>query len=400
MQHLTEGQMRAYIDGDVAESGLSLQKVSEHLAACPACRTQLGQIKTRAAFVADRFAALSAPLDDKDYAARLSGRRALANLKEKIAQKETSIMTKLFSKTLRPVWIGLLILIAAGGMLSFPAGRAWAGEFLGLFRVQQVRIVPVDFSGLAQYNNDETIEKDFTDFMSKSITVRKELTKPRLVANAEEATQLAGFPVRLPSQALDASHIFIQSGSAYDILVDRGRAQSLLDELGRSDLILPESLDGSTISVDIPDGVVAAFGECPEVVTDEDEKKANEENIIKYPECTVLFEIPSPTINTPPDMNIAELAKIGLEFSGMKPEEAQALTDSVDWTTSMIVPIPKQNATVEQVTVDGVEGTIIKRESGYAPRYSLVWIKDGITYSINGYGLDASKAIEMANSLK
>jgi hypothetical protein len=399
MQHLTEGQMRAYIDGEAVE-GISKNEIAAHLAACPACQAQLGQIKARAAFVEKRFAALSASLDEKDYAAKLSGRRALANLNQKIEQKETSIMTKLFSKTLRPVWIGLLILIAAGSMLSFPAGRAWAGEFLGLFRVQQVRVVPVDFSGMAQFNNDSTLEQEFGDLISKSITIRKEPTKPRLVSSAEEAAQLAGFTIRLPSPAPEASQFFIQSGSAYDILVDRKRAQSLLDELGRSDLVLPESLDGSTISVDIPDGLVAAYGECPKVVTDEDKQKADEENIVKYPECTVLFEIPSPTINTPPDMNIAELAEIGLEFSGMKPEEARAYTESVDWTSSMIVPIPKQNVTVEEVTVDGVEGTIVKRESGYAPRYVLLWIKDGITYAINGYGLDASKAIEMANSLK
>ncbi len=399
MQHLTEGQMRAYIDGEAAE-GASIQEVAAHLADCTACRAQLGQIKARAVFVEERFAALSAPMDAKNSLAKLSGRRALANLKEKIEQKETSIMSKLFGSALRPVWIALLILAAAGGMLSFPAGRAWAGEFLGLFRVQQVRVVPIDFSGMAQYNNDATLENQFSDLISKSINVRKELSKPRLVASAEEASQLAGFKVRLPAIVPEVSQFFIQSGSAYDILVDRSRAQSLLDELGRSDLVLPESLDGATVSVDIPDGIIAAFGECPKVVTDDDKKEASKENIAEYPECTVLFEIPSPTINTPPDMNIAELAKLGLEFAGMKPEEAQTLTDSVDWTTSMIVPIPKQNSVVEQVKVDGVEGTLIKRESGYAPRFVLIWIKDGITYSINGYGLDTSKAIEMADSLK
>lgn len=404
MQHLTEGQIRAYIDGETAEggafTGASLQQVAEHLAACAACREQLGQIKARAAFVESRMAAMTAPLEKQDYAARLSTRRALTNLKYQIEQKETSIMTKLLSKTLRPVWAALMILLAAGGMLSFPAGRAWAGEFLGLFRVQQVRVVPIDFSGLEQYNNDETIANQFSDMFSKSITVRKEPAKPRPVAGAEEASQLAGFTVRLPSEMPEASQFFIQSGSAFDIMVDRGRAQSLLNELGRSDLVLPESLEGATISVDIPDGVVAAFGECPEVVVEDDEKKAEEENILKFPKCTVLFEIPSPTINTPPDMNIAELAELGLEFSGMKPEEARTLTESVDWTTSMIVPIPRQNATVEEVMVDGVQGTVIKRESGYAPRYVLVWIKDGITYSINGYGLDVEKALEMANSLQ
>jgi hypothetical protein len=51
--------------------------------------------------------------------------------------------------------------------------------------------------------------------------------------------------------------------------------------------------------------------------------------------------------------------------------------------------------------VDGVEGTLIampakgKRPAGY----SLIWVKEGIIYSLSGSG-DASNAITLADSLQ
>ena len=64
-----------------------------------------------------------------------------------------------------------------------------------------------------------------------------------------------------------------------------------------------------------------------------------------------------------------------------------------------MVPIPKNAATYEQVEVDGVTGTLIQRPSDDAAQYVLIWVKDGIVYSIGGLGTNSQKAIDMANSL-
>ena len=50
--------------------------------------------------------------------------------------------------------------------------------------------------------------------------------------------------------------------------MDRSKAQALIEEAGRTDLILPDSVDGAEISVDIPSSVSIGYGTCPKPQTD------------------------------------------------------------------------------------------------------------------------------------
>ncbi len=83
----------------------------------------------------------------------------------------------------------------------------------------------------------------------------------------------------------------------------------------------------------------------------------------------------------------------------MSRDQAEAFTKTVDWTSSLVIPIPRNAATYEQVTVDGVTGTLIKRPADDAPEYLLLWVKNGIIYAISSLGTDTSQALQMANSL-
>jgi hypothetical protein len=49
------------------------------------------------------------------------------------------------------------------------------------------------------------------------------------------------------------------------------------------------------------------------------------------------------------------------------------------------------------VNVDGVTGTLISLRSDHN-RYSLLWVKNGIIYSLNGHG-DPNQALNLAASL-
>ena len=51
----------------------------------------------------------------------------------------------------------------------------------------------------------------------------------------------------------------------------------------------------------------------------------------------------------------------------MSPEEAAEFTSTVNWTSTLLVPIPRNAAIHEQVSVDGVTGTLIQRSSDEAP---------------------------------
>jgi hypothetical protein len=269
---------------------------------------------------------------------------------------------------------------------------------LNLFRVQQVTVVPVDFTGLEQLTGDGALGNQFTQLISQSMVMEKEPGDPVEAANAEQASQMAGFNVRLPAEKTP-SQIYVTDSAAFRVEVDRTKAQALLDEAGRSDLILPESVDGAEISVGIPASVSVAFGTCPKPGPAE---SGNDEQSItsrRYPGCVILAQIPSPSVNAPADLDIEALARIGLEFTGMSPEEAAEFTSTVNWTSTLLVPIPRNASIHEQVSVDGVTGTLIQRPSDDGPQFALLWVKDGIIYAISGLGSNSQQAIDMANSL-
>jgi hypothetical protein len=114
----------------------------------------------------------------------------------------------------------------------------------------------------------------------------------------------------------------------------------------------------------------------------------------------LLAQMPSPTVNTPPDLNIAQLAEIGLQFTGMSASEAHQFSQSVDWTSTLVIPFPRNAGTYEQVSVDGVTGTLITGGRGDGGNhYSLIWIKNGIVYGLTGNG-SSQQALALAQSIQ
>lgn len=297
------------------------------------------------------------------------------------------------------VRFGSIALVLLALILAFPSTRALAGELLNLFRVQQVQVVPVDFTGLEQLTGDGALGNRFTELISDSVDMQKEPGEPVAAAGAEEASQLAGFNVRMPA-GLTPSQINVTGAAAFRMTLDRAKAQALLDEAGRGDLVLPASVDGAEISVDIPASVSVAFGTCPKPGSGVSGNTEQSTTQRRYPDCVILAQIPSPSVNAPADLDIEALARVGLEFTGMSPEEAAELTSTVNWTSTLLVPIPRNAAIHEQVSVDGVTGTLIQRPSGEGPQFALLWVKDGIIYAISGLGTDSQQAVKMANSLQ
>jgi hypothetical protein len=391
MKHLTDGQIRAVVDGEVRPDE------ALHLKKCAECRQRLEQIQAHTQEIQH---ALSFLVPQKTTAGP-TPRAALNQLRNRLEErKEPNMIQKLFAS--RILRFGLVGILLVGLLLSFPPSRAWAGQFLGLFRVQQVSVVSIDMTGFEQLNGNSALGKQISQLMSKSMNVTQQPGKPQPAASAAEASQFTGFTVRLPEKAPSAPKITVQGAAAMEFVVDRARAQALLDEAGRKDLVLPESIDGANISMTIPASARAAYGTCPDPAeVDQNDLKTQPGSMgRRYPDCLLMAEIPSPTVNTPPNIDVQQLAEIGLEFTGMSPEQAQAFTKTVDWTSSLVIPIPKNAATYKEVNVDGVTGTLIERPADDAPQFALIWVKDGIIYTIGGLGSKADLALEMANSLK
>jgi hypothetical protein len=214
----------------------------------------------------------------------------------------------------------------------------------------------------------------------------------------DAASQTAGFPVRVLSARTDSPTFGVTGAHAFHLTLDRSRLQDVLDQAGRSDLLLPASLEGATVSVQVPRAVGVKYGACGN--NSHSGEPPAPTNSPASP-CLALLEAPSPVINVPSDLNIQQLAEIGLQLVGWNPVKAREFCQSVDWKSTLVLPIPRTVESYETVTVNGVRGTLLRFPDSNSPRpaYALIWVDGGIIYSLIGKG-DPNSAVQLASSLQ
>ncbi len=235
--------------------------------------------------------------------------------------------------------------------------------------------------------------KLLSSILADAVTVTKE-EKPQTVGTREEAARLAGFAVRLPAHRTDAPQLVVEGEHAVQFTVNSKRLDAFLSLVGRPDLPIPEGLANAKIAVDVARSVRATYGDCPVRRPGPGAPRR------QWSDCVMVLQAPTPVVVTVPELNLSTVAELGLQISGMSAEEARNFARTVDWTSTLAIPLPRDAANFETVTVDGVQGVLInsKRRPDFPMGYSLIWIKNGIVYAINGFG-DSGLAVQIAESL-
>jgi hypothetical protein len=390
--HLSDGEIRSYQDKTM--DGPETKRAETHLVACQDCQDRAGILAGRTERVQARLATLDPGPDEAGLSAHLGRARFEAYINRK---EEQTLFQKLFAKPYRPAWAAAALVLILAVALLFPPVRAAANTFLGLFRVQQFTVVQVNPGQLPEQLGSSST---FENLLSEDVKV-EELGEMQEVAGAPEASAMAGFPVRLPEKAAGPLRLKVQPGTRATFQIDLARVQAVLDEVGRSDIQLPAELDGETVTVEVPVGVVASYGICDQASPEARELGADPDDPTSLrPYCTTLAQMVNPTISAPEGLDVAALGESFLRLMGMTPEEAALFSKQVDWTSTLVIPIPRYGTTYEDVTVDGVPGTLITQSlEKHAPEYLLIWLKEGILYALTGSG-NQNEALELANSLR
>lgn len=389
--HLEEGQLKAYLDQELAPR--EKQQVGEHLEECAQCQSQLQTLANRSKGISWHLSTIkpSPALSPSPAEAR---RRLQARITEKERQ---TMLQKFFAPRYRPAWAALGLTLVLAVALAFPPVRAIANSFLGLFRVQQFSVVQINPGDLhEQLGASSQLEAMFTN----NVHV-EEKGEPQNVASAEEASQLAGIPVRLPPGMESPMDLRVMPGADISFDVDLQLTRALLAEIGRSDIQLPENLDGATVQVSMGSAVTAMYGECSFDLEEVDRQDYDPDNprMPRLPQCTTFVQMPSPSISAPPGLDLQMIGEAFLQMLGMSEEEAAKFAQTVDWSTTLVIPIPRYGTTYQEVPVDGVTGTLIVQDAeDHANQYLLIWVKDGILYSLTGPG-NGSSAVRIANSI-
>ncbi len=384
----TDSTLRAYLDAEL--NPLEIAELKKHLESCAVCEARAQSLSATALRVASELASLDAPASAAEANPHIAWARFQANLPA--LEEHAPFFARLFSVRSRFAWTATLAAAVLVISLMFPATRSFAQRLLATLRVEQVQTVSLDFGPL---NN--TSSRQPLDAMAKLLSENAVVTTNEKGTPADSraaATQIAGFPVRLLSARTDSPTFDVSGAHAFHLTLDRSRLQDILDQAGRSDLLLPATLDGATVSVQVPRAVAVKYGACP---------KGEEPAASSAPAnpCLVVIQAPSPVVNVPADLNIQQLAEIGLQLAGWNPVKAREFCQSVDWKSTLVLPIPRAVQSYEAVTVHGVRGTLLRfpNSNNDRPSFALVWIDDGTIYSLIGRG-DAASAVQLASSLQ
>lgn len=394
---LTDSLLRARVDGELAPQ--ELEVAERHLACCEGCRKRAEALGRQSEDVKNFLGSLSpAPGENLPNAKVALAQFMAERYQDPVGGPKP--LWGLFAPKWRPAWGALAAAIVIAVIFSFAPARSWAQHVLSMLRVEKVAVVSINPEVLNAENPGGRTAQMMGKLLSDQIVETRKSGEPVRVSNAEAATKMTGFAVRLPRVRSDSPKLMVSGEQAFQMTLDRNRLQSILDEAGRSDLQLPAMVNGAVVAVEIPSSAFAAYGNCPSPHK-QNGSPAPENSNPAPANCEVFVQVPSPTVTVPPNLNVAQLAEVALQFAGMSQQQAADFCKTVDWTSTLVVPVPANAASYQTVPVDGVDGTLIQTygsRRSHMGNYTLLWVKNGIIYSLAG-ARDPEAAMAFGDSL-
>jgi hypothetical protein len=374
MNCLNDGVLRTFLDGELR--GSELESAETHLRNCESCGARLRAIQSQTNSVQKKIATLG------QEPAGIDAHPAYERFQEASSGRGTASRFRMAWPRPAIGWAAAAVIALL--LLGFSPGRTWAQIVLAMLRVQKVAVVQVDLSSLTA-QNAEGEGGAIVKFMSDNVVITMKPGEPVTVADAATAGQMAGFSVR-PADSLGTPKVLVNDQGAFQMTLNRDRLQALVDAVGRTDIQIPASVDGSLVAVHVPKMVVLQYGICGQ--------PANTLGCINF------AQVPSPTVSVPPSLNVAALAETALQLAGMSAADAHTFAQNIDWTSTLVLPVPRGDSSFRTVPVDGVNGTLIESlpRGNYVGHYELIWIKNGIVYTMGGAGT-SDRALAAAGSL-
>jgi hypothetical protein len=302
-------------------------------------------------------------------------RQAYARLQAQLApQKRRNWLVQLGQQLLAPQWrlatavsLAITLIIIT---FSFPTVRAAASDLLSLFRVQKFAAISVSPEQLAMLEQiaDEGL-------IPGELHIGQEPGRLTPVDSLQEAANLTGLTaVRTLPTLGDPMEIFISEGGSAEFTVDEASARALLETANLDPTLLPTDIDGARITVATFNGVEQ-----------------------RWEDGTTLLQMDSPLVQYPERLDPAVLGEALLQILGLNPLEAGRLARQIDWTSTLLLPIPADMASFEETTINGTSGIGLSSLDGQF--HALIWQENGRLYL-----LVAAKTMpelaELANTLE
>lgn len=302
-------------------------------------------------------------------------RQALATVHQQIAARPTNragswIRSTNHMSNKRVYAVGLTLVLAVLALMAFPAVRAAASDFLGLFRVQKfapISVSPEQMAMLERLGDEGVSPGEF-------VTV-KEPGEPLSVGTIEAAETITGLDLKQLKGRDIPVEVYVTDDANGYLVVELAGARAILSAAGVDPMLLPDSMDGSKIDVTVFDSVQQIYGN-----------------------GVTFMQTPSPLVAYPENVDATLLGEAMLRILGTDPAAARQIAQSIDWTSTLLMPIPQDQATYRDVNIKGSVGVLLEP---YDPAAypAVVWQQDGMVYMMTG-PVGADELLRLANTVR
>ena len=116
-----------------------------------------------------------------------------------------------------------------------------------------------------------------------------------------------------------------------------------------------------------------------------------------------VIQAASPSITLPPGTDLRVWGQTMFQVLGMSEDQARQMAQNIDWSSTMIVPLPRDAASFKEVQINGASGLIVeesRHEHSFRQRTMLLWTQGEVVYSVQGEHILSSSLLQIAQSLR
>jgi len=289
---------------------------------------------------------------------------------------------------LRALVAAAAAVVVVASIAFSPAVRASAQAFLDMFRVRQFTAVSFDPSRLERFKQPgQAPDQDHGMLMFAKTEKLEDPGPPRPFANLGAATPTAGFfaakPGFLPG-GYAADSVWVTGHGAARLTIDVKKLRDVLTTLDIRDVTVPDAYDGKSATVTMTPAVIQRF-------------RNGDKRVL-------VTEAASPAVQVPMDVDLARLGTIGLRILGVSAGDAERLARSIDWRSTMLVPVPSDAGSFREVTVHGAKGLMVtmmgETKDGRRRQGAVVlWTEGDRVHAVQG-PLSGEELLQMAESVR
>lgn len=288
---------------------------------------------------------------------------------------------------LHPALAGAFAVAAIAVSFSFPAVRAGASNLLDLFRVQNLTAVPFDSARLERIKGLVEGGGDGPGLLGFETEVVRKPGEPRSVGSPEAAAAITGLTVRTPAElprGLVLDRVMVSDEAEARMRADTRELSRMLELLDLRDVRVPTEWDGRSITVRMPRMVTMQYANGERRVT--------------------LQQGVSPEVDLPPGADLAQLGEVGLRVLGLSADEARRTASRIDWTNTLVVPVPLDATAFREITIHGRKGLLVEtsgegRDGRQRSGGVVMWAEGGHVYALGG-NLHGGDLVVMAESVR